>query len=132
MKTLNKSGLAICAALLAASALLTGCGARTDEQAKEMLTNPDINFVGVYEGCEVKYVDRGYQIKSFYIAKCGNTNTVTQNYNEQSGKTTVFRRSTVITQEIEKLQAEKAVAETKEKALSKLSNEDKKLLGIKE
>jgi uncharacterized protein YcfL len=111
--------------------MLVGCGERTAEQANAMISNPDINFVGVYDGCEVKFVDRGYQIKSFYIAKCGNTNTVTQNHNEQSGKTTVFRRSTVITQEIEKLQAEKAVAETKEKALAKLSNEEKSLLGVK-
>jgi major membrane immunogen (membrane-anchored lipoprotein) len=131
MKTLNPTGLGICAALLVASALLTGCGGRTDEQAKEMLTNPDINFVGVYEGCEVKYVDRGYQAKSFYIAKCGNTTTATRNYNEQSGKSTIFRQSTVITQEIEKLQAEKSAAETKERALEKLTPTERAALGIK-
>lgn len=111
--------------------LLSGCSQRTDEQAQAMLTNPEINFVGVYDGCEVKYVDRGYQVRSFFIAKCGNTTTTTRNYSEQSGKTTVFRRSTVITQEIEKLEAEKAAALTKENALSKLSDEEKKLLGVK-
>lgn len=110
---------------------LTGCGGRTSEQAQAMITNPDINFVGVYDGCEVKFIDRGYHDKSFYIAKCGDTTTLTRNYTEKQGKSTVDRRSTVITQEIEKLQKEKATAETKEKALSKLSDEEKKLLGVK-
>jgi hypothetical protein len=114
-----------------AAVLLVGCSERTDDQAKEMLANPAINLVGIYEGCEVKYVDRGYQSKSFYIAKCGNTTTFTRNYTEQSGKTTVFRRSTVITQEIEKLQAEKAGAEAKERALEKLTPTERAALGIK-
>lgn len=113
-----------------ATVLLVGCG-RTDEQAKAMLSNPDINNVGTFDGCEVKYVDRGYRDSSFYIAKCGNTSTATHNYTEKSGKNTVHRRSTVITQEIEKLEAEKAEAVTKEKALEKLNPEEKKLLGIK-
>jgi hypothetical protein len=111
--------------------LLSGCGGRTTEQAQAMLTNPDINFVGVYEGCEVKFIDRGFHDRSFYIAKCGDTATLTNNYTEKQGKSTVNRRSTVITQEIEKLQKEKSIVETKEKALSKLSDEEKKLLGVK-
>jgi major membrane immunogen (membrane-anchored lipoprotein) len=131
MKTLNPTGLGICAALLVASALLTGCGSRTDEQAKAMLTNPDIVNVGTYDGCEVKFIDRGYQTQSFYLAKCNNTTTVTHNWMQQNGKSTTFRRSTVITQEIEKLQAEKTAAETKEKALEKLSAEERAALGIK-
>jgi hypothetical protein len=110
---------------------LTGCGRRTDEQAKAMINNPDINFVGTYDGCEVKYIDRGYHDQSFYIAKCGDTTTLTRNYTEKQGKSTVDRRSTVITQEIEKLQKEKATAETKEKALEKLSAAEKQVLGIK-
>ena len=131
MKTLNTHGLLICTALVAGSALLTGCGQRTDEEAKALLSTPAVNFVGVYEGCEVKYVDRGYQIRSFYIAKCGNTTTATRNYNEQSGKSTVFRSSTVITQELDKLQAEKAAAETKERALEKLTPTERAALEIK-
>ena len=119
---------AIC---ILAAVLLVGCGGRTDEQAKAMLTNPDINNVGTFDGCEVKYVDRGYHAYSFYIARCGNTTTSTRNYTEQSGKTTVNRRSTVIAQEIQKLEAEKAAAVTKEKALEKLSSEEKALLGVK-
>lgn len=122
-----KSLLIICVAAIALSA----CSSRTDEQAKAMLSNPDINNVGTFDGCEVKYVDRGYNSYSFYIARCGNTTTATRNYTEQQGKTTVNRRSTVITQEIEKLEAEKAAAVAKEKALEKLSPEEKKLLGIK-
>jgi hypothetical protein len=131
MRTLNKSGLLLCLGLVAVSALLTACGGRTDEQAKAMLSNPEINNVGNFDGCDVKYVDRGYHAYSFYIARCNNTTTATRNYTEQSGKTTVNRRSTVITQEIEKLEAEKSAAIAKEKALEKLSPEEKKLLGIK-
>jgi major membrane immunogen (membrane-anchored lipoprotein) len=119
---------AIC---ILAAVLLVGCGGRTDEQAKAMLSNPDVNEVGTFDGCEVKYVDRGYHAYSFYIARCGNTTTATRNYTEQSGKTTVNRRSTVIAQEIQKLEAEKAAAVTKEKALEKLSPEEKALLGVK-
>ena len=119
------------AIVILAAVLLVGCNSRTDEQAKAMLSNPDINNVGTFDGCEVKYVDRGYHNYSFYIARCGNTATATRNYTEQSGKTTVNRRSTVITQEIEKLEAEKAAAVAKEAALSKLTAEEKKALGIK-
>jgi hypothetical protein len=114
-----------------AALVLSACGSRTDEQAKALLSNPEISIVGKFDGCEVKFVDRGYHSYSFYIARCDNTTTTTRNYTEQSGKTTVNRRSTVIAQEIEKLEAEKAAAVAKEKALEKLSPEEKKLLGVK-
>ena len=109
---------------------LTACG-RTDEEARALLAKPAVSDAIMVDGCEVKFVDRGYQNHSFYLAKCGNTNTLTRNYEEQSGKTRVFRRSTVITQEIEQLQKEKADVETKEQALAKLSAEERKALGIK-
>ena len=111
--------------------LLSGCGGRTREQAQAMITNPDVNFVGVYDGCEVKFIDRGYHDQSFFIAKCGDTTTLTRNYTEKQGKSTVNRRSTVITQEIEKLEAEKSAVIAKERALSKLTIEEKKALGVK-
>jgi hypothetical protein len=114
-----------------AAVLLVGCNQRTDEQAKAMLSNPDINDMGTFDGCEVKFVDRGYHNYSFYIARCGNTSTLTRNYTEQSGKTTVNRRSTTIAQEIDRLEAEKAAAVAKERALEKLTPEEKKVLGIK-
>ena len=118
--------------MLFATALgLVACGGRTDEQAKAMLSDPAINNVGTFDGCEVKFIDRGYHNFSFYIAKCGNTTTTTRNYTEQSGKTTVNRRSTVIAQEIQKLETEKAAAVSKERALEKLSPEEKALLGVK-
>lgn len=113
-----------------AAVLLVGCG-RTDEQAKAMMANPSITAVGTYEDCEVKFIDRGYHDLSFYIAKCGDTSTLTRNYQEKHGKSYVNRRSTVIAQEITKLEAEKAAAVTKEKALEKLSVEEKTVLGIK-
>jgi hypothetical protein len=42
----------------------------------------------------------------------------------------VFKRSTVIAQEIEALQVEKTETESKEKALEKLSPAERKLLGL--
>ena len=131
MKEIVKPVLSICALLIMTALCLPACSGRTDEQAKAMLTNPDINNVGTFDGCEVKFIDRGYHAYSFYIARCGNTTTTTRNYTEQSGKTTVNRRSTVIAQEIQKLEAEKAAAVTKERALEKLSPEEKVLLGVK-
>ena len=121
--------ITLCAALLASSVFLAGC--RSDEEAKAMLAKPDVIDVGTFEGCEVKFVDRGYQNSSFYLAKCGSTATLTRNWTQQNGKSSTFRRSTVITQEIEKLQAEKAAAEVKEKALDKLSADERTALGIK-
>jgi hypothetical protein len=128
---MRKEIISICALLIVTALGLTACGGRTDEQAKAMLSNPDVNDVGTFEGCEVKFIDRGYHAYSFYIARCGNTTTTTRNYTVQSGKTTVNRRSTVIAEEIQKLEAEKAAAVTKEKALEKLSPEEKALLGVK-
>lgn len=116
--------------LIVLAVMLTACG-RTDEEARALLAKPAVSDAIMVDGCEVKFVDRGYQNHSFYLAKCGNTTTMSRNYQEQSGKTTVFRRSTVITQEIEQLQKEKAEAETKEQALAKLSPEERKALGVK-
>lgn len=115
--------------VILATLALTACG-RTTEEAKALLANPDVINVGTYDGCEVKYIDRGYRESSFYLARCGNTATTTRNWKEQQGKTQVFRQSTVITQEIDKLQSEKIQAEQFEQAMSKLTPQEKKALGI--
>ena len=116
--------------VLAATIALTACGSRTTEEARALLSKPDIITLGTFDGCEVKYVDRGFREQSFYLAKCGNTSTTSRFWLEQQGKTQVTRTSTVITQDIDKLQAEKIKAEQFEQAMSKLSPQDKKALGI--
>ena len=106
---------------------LTGCN---NEEAQAKLNNPQTINIGEFDGCEVKFVDRGYESNSFYIAKCGNTTTTTRHWRETRGKSQVNRSSTVITQEIESLQEEKKKVEMTEKAMSKLSDEEKKALGL--
>lgn len=104
--------------------VLTGC---KDEDA--LMKNPEIQSIGEFNGCQVQYVNRGYASNSFYIANCGNANAVT--WMQPSGKSQIQRSVITINGEIEKLQNEKAAIETKEKALGKLTPEEKKALGIK-
>lgn len=123
MKTMSKVILAMCAV-----ALLAGCNEREDA----LRVAPETSSVGEFDGCQVTFVNRGYDMLSFYIAKCpGNSTTTTRNYSVQSGKTRVQKRSTVIAQEIEALQVEKAESEAREAALSKLSPAERTALGIK-
>lgn len=78
------------------------------------------------EGCTVKYIDnpKGY---NFFIAKCP-AESETTTYQRPSGKTS-YPTATVVTSE--SLRAKLAEVEAKEKALAKLSDEEKKLLGVK-
>lgn len=108
---------------------LAGCSSDAEIAAIEAkVKNPPITKVGVFEGCEVSFVDRHYQSQSFYMAKCpGSAVTVTNNYTEQSGKTQIARTRTSITQEIASLQKELAdvsQAELKERALKKLTPDE--------
>lgn len=47
------------------------------EKNKQLLQKPEIVQIGTFDGCNVSYVNRGYQVNSFYIAKCNNTETRT-------------------------------------------------------
>ena len=47
------------------------------EKNKQLLQKPEIVQIGIFDGCNVSYVNRGYQVNSFYIAKCNNTETRT-------------------------------------------------------
>lgn len=123
------SKIALLAFSIAASTLLVGCG-RSDEEIAQLQREPSVQSVGIIDGCEVKFVDRGYQIHSFYIAKCGATTTTTTNYEETQGKSRVFRRSTVIAQEIAKLDKERAESQKIEDALKDVSPEKRKALGL--
>lgn len=113
---------------ISALVLLSGC----QEKEKALLAKPKTYNIGEYDGCDVKFVDRGYHTLSFYIARCGATVTTTNNYTVSAGKSQVSKRNTVITQEIEKLQAEKAELDAKAVALEKLTPAERKSLGIKD
>ena len=49
----------------------------TSEKNKQLLQKPEIVQIGTFNGCNVSYVNRGYQVNSFYIAKCNNAETRT-------------------------------------------------------
>jgi hypothetical protein len=107
--------------------LVTGC----DKLDHTLLTEPKIEQIGTFDGCDVVFVDRGYDKASFFMAKCGNTSTITNNQTLFSDTSQFSKRSTVITQTIEKLQKEKAEALAREAVLSKLSDAEKAAIGIK-
>lgn len=113
--------IAVIAAALAALTLLTGC-----EEQDRKRANPVVMSLGTFDGCTVKYVDRGYERDSFFLARCGDTVATTGRV--PSGKTT--RDSLTITQEISKLEAERAAATARERALGKLSTDERKALGL--
>jgi hypothetical protein len=123
MKTVSKVILAVCVGVL-----LTGCNEKEDA----LRANPEVANIGTFDGCEVSFVNRGYNELNFYMAKCpGNSTTTTRNFRVQSGKSTVFKRSTAIVQEIDALMSEKIELEAREAALAKLSPAERTALGIK-
>jgi len=106
-----------------------------EETAKKKMSNPVITEVTTnVDGCKVSYVDRGHDYNSFYLAKCeGNSATTTQNWTYRYGKgQTMAKRRTAIelSAEIDSLTKEREETKKLESALSKLSEEDKKTLGL--
>ena len=65
--------------------LLTGCA--ESEEAKRLAKDPELVDIGVFEGCTVKYVNRYYESRSFYLARCGETVATTRMMS--SGKTSM-------------------------------------------
>lgn len=109
--------------------VLAGC--KADEVAAAKYAAPEVTNVGTFDGCEVKYVDRGYQINSFYLAKCASTATLTQNYIVQQGKASVFQRRTQIIDEVEKLKKEQQQLDDTIAVLkAKLTPEELSALGL--
>lgn len=112
-------------------AALSGCAPSGPDKYDLMKKTPDITLIGVYEGCEVKYVDRGRSYDSFFMAKCGDTSTTTT---ETGGKHS--SRITNITTKMSKADQERAEAERraaeqkrlKDAALEKLTVEELKAL----
>jgi len=112
--------------ILAVCLALAGC----EEDKKLLMANPEVIDVGEYAGCKVQFVDRGYATRSFFIARCGETTTTTNNAMVQSGKTQILQRRTTIETKIKELEDEKSALSSRESALNKLTPEEAKALGI--
>lgn len=119
--------------------LMTACGNSPQEDAKilALQTNPDIQVIGTFDGCEVKYVNRYYQNNSFYLARCDNTSTSTQHVRVQTGKTYRTDTHTAITAQLAEISKQKEQLLTEEKALKvrqtaleKLTPEERAALNI--
>jgi hypothetical protein len=110
--------------LIACAALaLTACG--NDNQGPRVAY---VKYEVAADGCDIKYIDNP-KGSNFFIAKCPAAST-TVTHIQQNGKsqTTI---PVVTTQEVEDLEKKLADVKAKQAALSKLSPEDKKALGIK-
>jgi nitrous oxide reductase accessory protein NosL len=107
--------------ILAATVALAGC----QDEEKALYAAPVIRPVGTFEGCVVKFVDRGWKSESFYIAACDVASVVS--WNVQMGKTTQTRQSITVTKQVE---AEKAALAVKESAINKLTPDERKALGL--
>lgn len=117
---------------------LAGCSSPEEQaRAAELMRNPEVTVAGTFDGCEVKFVNRYYRDQSFYLARCGATSAITQQYMESQGKSSVSRTRVTITQELaeldkrrEALKAESDAAEKREAAIAKLSPEERTALGL--
>jgi len=100
--------------------LLSGCNENRDRTVG--IADYEIKA----EDCVVKYIDnpKGH---NFFIAKCPAASE-TISWQQQQGKSS-YTTATVVTSE--SLRIKLAEVEAKEKALSKLTDEEKKLLGVK-
>jgi uncharacterized lipoprotein YehR (DUF1307 family) len=88
---------------------------------------PNVRNTFEVDGCQVKYIDPP-NLPNFYIARCGNTTTNT--WQQSSGKSTTTY-ATVNVDTTDELRKRLADAEARDKAMAKLSAEDKKALGVK-
>ena len=85
------------------------------------MENPEITTVKSVNGCEVKFVNRGYKSNSFFITNCGDTTTVSRVSPHGDGEIPnpiFYRDSTSISKEIELLEAERTRSEIWEKKMS--------------
>ena len=116
--------------------------AKIDEQDRKrnaeiqnLLDNGEGQSVGTFDGCEVKYINRYYRDKSFYIARCasGTASTTTSLHTEKHGKYRHTRQGMAI--RVDEPGAKDAAQPLKdpaarEKALSKLTDADRAALGL--
>jgi DNA transposition AAA+ family ATPase len=103
--------------------MLTACGEPDPNAPKPMLSVKRVHNI---DGCEVKWIDNPYGA-NFYIARCGDT--VTNTWQRQSGKTQITEATINVNSE-QDLRKRLAEIEARNKALAKLSAEEKKALGL--
>jgi len=103
--------------------MLTACGDPDPNAPKPMLAIKRVHHI---DGCEVKWIDNPYGA-NFYIARCGET--VTNTWQRQNGKSQVTEATINVNSEAE-LRKRLAEIEARNKALAKLSAEEKKALGL--
>ena len=103
--------------------MLTACGESDPNAPKPMLAVKKVHNI---DGCEVKYIDNPYG-PNFYIARCGDT--ITNTWQRQSGKSQITEATINVNSEAE-LRKRLAEIEARNKALAKLSAEEKKALGL--
>jgi hypothetical protein len=128
---MNKTIFALAIGVIALG--MTGC----NEEAQAKMKKPAIINIGMIDGCEVKWVDRGYKEYSFYVAHC-NTTTVTTSGYETGGKSSEHIPVAVIVDEQKMEATREALAMQKEleemrardSALAKLTPAEKAALGI--
>lgn len=123
--------------LLVPLVFLAGCE-EDDRRIAKLMATPEIVKIGVFEDCNVSFVNRGTNFNSFYLARCpAEASTTTRNYEEQSGKTRISRRDTSIVSGVseeeqrridEEIARQKRIQKIKESALSKLTPEEANVL----
>lgn len=101
------------------AALFTGCDTKSMDQTHVKKTVE-------IDGCIVKYVYYA-DGPNFYIARCGDTLTTT--WQEQNGKQTITR-AVINTNDAESLRNRLSEIEARDKALAKLTAEERKILGL--
>ena len=105
------------------SIILTGCG-HTEKEVldaeiaqkkdkvvrEEKLKNPEVEVIGTFDGCEVKYYKRGYTTENFYISRCesGNTTTNTSFKSVRNGKYSHIEEDVNITNELDAIKKKRA------------------------
>jgi len=105
--------------LIGVVALLAGCSNDPNSSRNQVYVNYEIEA----EGCIVKYINNPKGM-DFFIAKCpAESETITTKRAKRSPEATVTTSTDLRKQLVE--------VEAKEKALAKLSDEEKKLLGVK-
>ncbi len=107
--------------LLAIAVMLTACNDGANAR------DPIIRNTFEVDGCQVKYIDPP-NLPNFYIARCGNTSTTT--WKHQAGKSSTTY-SSITVESTDDLRKRLAESEARDKAMAKLSPEDKQALGIK-
>lgn len=115
---------------LAAVAVFALAGCEKDEKYE----NPQVKPLSAeVDGCVVKYVNRGQLSDSFYIARCpGSSDTVTttsQTGGKYNNLITAVTRTETEAERVAREQAERLAAQ-KKSALSKLTAEERRALGL--